>query len=148
LKDIIQNKERKSMKIIRIATGQMIPTNPQGTSVENMKIQIGNFNKALGMLNSLNDIITVANDIHAKTAELGKQLNQQGLADQVLKTIQAAIMENPDFKELVTISQVGSVQELFNTGTINQKITFITKQLNAVNSSLAELSKSPQTTTQ
>lgn len=136
------------MKIIRIATGQMIPTNPQGTSVENMKIQIGNFNKALGMLNSLNDIITVANDIHAKTAELGKQLNQQGLADQVLKTIQAAIMENPDFKELVTISQVGSVQELFNTGTINQKITFITKQLNAVNSSLAELSKSPQTTTQ
>ena len=136
------------MKIIRLAAGVMIPTNPQGTSAENMKLQISNFNKAIGMLHNLNGVITIANDIHAKAAELGKQIGQPGLADQVLKVIQNVIMELPDFKELVKISQVGSVQELFNTGIINQKITFITKQLNETTQSLAGLTKSNTNPTQ
>ena len=127
------------MKIFRIAQGQMIPANPGAPAAENINIQVTNLNQALPILNKMRGVIETANNIHAQAADLGNELGEPGLADQVLKSIQAVIMQNPEFASLVQIGAVGSVQELFNTGVLDQKITFMTHQLQEAQQSQGEM---------
>jgi len=133
------------MKIFKLSQGQMIQTNPSGTAQENINIQVQNLNVALPILHRFGDIITMTNDIHAKVADLGDALGEPGLADQVVKNIQSVIMENPEFKNLVQIGAVGSVQELFNTGVLSQKITMMTHQLQEAQQSQAQQTQAQQT---
>lgn len=127
------------MKIFKIAQGQMIPTNPGAPASENINIQVTNLNMALPILSKMRGVIEMANNIHAQAADLGNELGEPGLADQVLKSIQSVIMQNPEFASLVQIGTVGSVQELFNTGVLDQKITFTTHQLQEAQRSQGEM---------
>lgn len=133
------------MKIFRMADGQIIPPVPGGSSVENSTIQVNNWNVALPTLNNLRGIIQMASDIHAQAAKLGEELGEAGLADKVLESIQMVISSNAQFAQLVQMGIVGSIQELFNTGILDQKITFGTQQLKAAQDSAAESAKAAQT---
>jgi len=132
------------MKIFRMSQGQMIPTNPGAPAAENINIQVTNLNQALPILGKLKGIIEVADAIHEQAAKLGTELGEAGLADQVLGVVQEAIMQNSEFASLVQIGAVGSVQELFNTGVLDQKITFMTRQLQEAQASQGEMMQAGQ----
>lgn len=132
------------MKIFKLSQNQMVPTVPGGTSAENANIQINNLNQALPILNKMRDVIQMANDLHAKAAELGKMLGEMGLADQVLKSVQEVISQNAEFASLIQIGVVGSIEELFNSGSLEQKITFTTRQLQEAQSAAAQNSNPQQ----
>ena len=132
------------MKIFRIAAGQITPPIPGGSATENSAIQVNNWNIALPTLNSLRGIIQMANDIHAQAAKLGEELGEPGLADKVLESIQTVVSSNAQFAQLVQMGIVGSIQELFNTGVLDQKITFGTQQLQAAQQSQAEATQAQQ----
>lgn len=129
------------MKIIKLSQQQMIPPTPGGAINQNIGPMVINLQKALPILNNLKPMIDKANQLHEIAADLGNELGMPGLADQVLKIVQQAMTNNPDFANLVQIGIVGAVDQLFQSGFLDLKITKITEQLQEAQQAQAQMSQ-------
>lgn len=146
MKYIIHNFSKNSeviMKIIRLTQQMIVPT-PGGTQQQNIGPMIINLQKALPTLNNLKPIIDKANQIHELAADLGNDIGMPGLADQVLGAVQQGIANNTDFANLIQIGLIGSVNQLFESGFLDLKITKITEQLQEAQQAQAGMTQAQQ----
>lgn len=127
------------MKIFRIAAPQMMPPAPGAPTTESLAIQIQNFQNALPLLQKFTEVANQATQASELANQVGETLGVTGLGNQIMNEMKTAIGNSNDFKSLVQINALGSVDELFNSGNMSTRITKMTQQLQDAQQSQAQL---------